>query len=32
MYNDLIHQLDKLNFFPAIAIELFSLMARALGL
>ena len=31
-YNDAIHQLDKLNSFPAIAFELFSSMARALGL
>ena len=27
-----IHQLDKLNSFPAIAFELFSSMARSLGL
>ena len=26
------HQLDKLNSFPAIASELYSSMARALGL
>ena len=26
------HQLDKLNSFPAIAFELYSSMARALGL
>ena len=26
------HQLDKLNSFPAIAFELFSSVARALGL
>ena len=25
------HQLDKLNSFPAIAFELYSLIARALG-
>ena len=31
-HNDAIHQLDKLNSFPAIAFELFSSMARALGL
>ena len=30
--NDAIHQLDKLNSFPAIAFELYSSMARALGL
>ena len=29
---DLRHQLDKLNSFPAIAFELFSSVARALGL
>ena len=27
-----IHQLDKLDSFPAIAFELYSSMARALGL
>ena len=32
IYNDAIHKLDKLNSFPAIAFELFSSMARALGL
>ena len=32
IYNDAIHQLDKLNSFPAIAFELYSSMARALGL
>ena len=31
-YIDTINQLDKLNSFPAIAFELFSSMARALGL
>ena len=31
IYNDAIHQLDKLSSFPAIAFELFSSMARALG-
>ena len=30
--NDAIHQLDKLNSFPAIAFELYGSMARALGL
>ena len=30
--NDAIHQLDKLNSFLAIAFELYSSMARALGL
>ena len=29
--DDAIHQLDKLNSFPAIAFELYSSMARALG-
>ena len=29
MYNDAIHQLDKLNSFPAMAFELVSSMARA---
>ena len=29
--NDAIHQLDKLNSFPAIAFDLHSSMARALG-
>ena len=32
IYNDAIHQLDKLISFPAIAFELLSSMARALGL
>ena len=32
IYNDAIHQLDKLNSFQAIAFELVSSMARALGL
>ena len=32
IYNDANHQLDKLNSFPAIAFELFSLIARAPGL
>ena len=31
IYNDAIHHLDKLNFFPALAFELFSSVARALG-
>ena len=31
IYNDAIHQLDKLNSFPAIAFELFSSVAKALG-
>ena len=31
IYNDAIHQLDKLNSFPTIAFELVSSMARALG-
>ena len=30
--DDAIHQLDKLNSFPAIAFELYNSMARALGL
>ena len=30
--NDVIHQLDNLNSFSAIAFELFSSMASALGL
>ena len=32
LYSDAIHQLDKLNSFPAIAFELVSSMARDLGL
>ena len=32
LYNDAIHQMDKVNSFPAIAFELVSSMARALGL
>ena len=32
IYNEAIHQLDKLNSFPAITFELYSSMARALGL
>ena len=32
VYNHAIHQLDKLNSFTAIAFELVSSMARALGL
>ena len=31
-HNDAIHQLDKLDSFPAVAFELFSSMARALDL